>query len=429
MHKLVLHQLRAATKPDGAMDAEILAGLMRRTYEEFDRERRLTDRAARLMEEELREANAQVRSMAEQRLADTLESMPGPAVILSDCHRIQSANSAMTSLCASVHRAPRAGECFAEFLTGLAPQATDCMAQMQAGKAVELSLGGRWFLSSMHRFTDGGFSVTYSDITMLKERETVLAQAKEAAESASRFKSQFLANMSHELRTPLNAILGFSEMIWSNVLGDTPQAWARYAEYAKSIHVSGDHLRLLISEVLDLSKIDSGSYQLMLEPCNISTLVADSLVFVRPQAEQGGVKLLPFRLDGDALLNADLRALKQVLINLLSNAVKFTPAGGEVEVSCRADGGEVEIAVRDTGIGIAGEHTQSVFEPFHQGDAHIAQRYEGTGLGLSIVRGLIEMHGGRIWLQSQPNVGTQVFVRLPRGPQAQADSPRLAANR
>ena len=424
MHKLVAHQLRSATRPDGSIDAEALTALMRRTYEEFDRERRLTDRAAMLMEEELQQANAQVRLLAEQRLADTLESMPSPMAILSAAHRIQSVNSAMTALCASMLRPPAPGEGFTEFLASLAPGANagKSIADMQVGEPVELAIGGRWYLASLKRFTDGGFAVTLSDVTVLKERETVLALARDAAESANRLKSQFLATMSHELRTPLNAILGFSEMIWSHVLGDTPAAWVRYADYAKSIHASGDHLRLLISEVLDLSKIDSGAFRLDLESCNMATLVADALLLVRPQAERGQVKLLPLRLDGDPVIEADARGLKQVLINLLSNAVKFTPKGGEVEVICRHVGEDMEVCVRDTGIGIAPEHQKSVFEPFHQGDARIARRYEGTGLGLSIVRGILQMHNGQVWLESEPHAGTRAYFRLPRSLSGQARS-------
>src|SRR6185437_7813692 len=286
VHKLVAHQLRSATRPDGSIDAEMLTQLMKRTYEEFDRERRLTDRAAKLMEEELKEANAQVRRLAEQRLADTIESMPSPVAILGPPRQLQSANSAMLALCAGVLKPVVPGENFVEFLGGLVSgiDAGKCLTDMLAGEVAELAVGGRWYLASAHRFTDGGYAVTFSDVTALKERETVLGLAKDAAESANRLKSQFLATMSHELRTPLNAILGFSEMIWSHVLGDTPDAWVRYADYAKSIHASGDHLRLLISEVLDLSKIDSGAYRLHIESCDLSAIVTESLLLVRPQA-------------------------------------------------------------------------------------------------------------------------------------------------
>jgi len=419
VHKLVAHQLRSAARPDGSIDVEALTALMRRTYEEFDRERRLTDRAAKLMEEELQEANAQVQRLAEQRLADTLDSMPSPMAMLSASHRIQSVNAAMTALSAGMFRPARTGEPFMELLSSLAPE-TDpgsAMSDMLSGMSVELAVGGRWYLASAHRFTDGGFAVSLSDVTVMKERETVLAMAKDAAESANRLKSQFLATMSHELRTPLNAILGFSEMIFSRVLGDSAESWARYSDYAKSIHDSGDHLRLLITEVLDLSKIDSGAFRLTIEAFSIAQLVADSLMLVRPQAERGQVRLLPLQLEGDPLVEADGRALKQVLVNLLSNAVKFTPKGGEVEVIVRSGNEEMHVCVRDTGIGIAEEHKKNVFEPFHQGDARIARRYEGTGLGLSIVRGIVEMHGGTVWLESQPNIGTEVFIRLPRGSQ------------
>jgi signal transduction histidine kinase len=389
---------------------------MRRTYEEFDRERRLTDRAAKLMEEELREANAEVKRLAEQRLADTLDSIPSPMAILSASHHIQSVNSAMAALSAGMLRPARPGEPFRELLCGLAPEtdAAAAMGDMLSRNPVELAVGGRWYLVSAHPFSDGGFAVSFSDVTVMKERETVLAIAKDAAESANRLKSQFLATMSHELRTPLNAILGFSEMIFTRILGDSGEAWTRYADYAKSIHDSGDHLRLLISEVLDLSKIDSGAYRLIIENCSIPQLVADSMTLVRPQAERGEVRLLPLRLEGDPMAEADGRALKQVLVNLLSNAVKFTPKGGEVEVIVKSRDEDMQLCVRDTGIGIAEDHKKTVFEPFHQGDARIARRYEGTGLGLSIVRGIVEMHGGTVWLESRLNIGTEVFIRLPR---------------
>jgi len=420
VHKLLAHQLRNATRPDGTVDVSALAALVSRSYDEFDRERRLTDRANTLMEEELQGANAQVRLLAEQKLADALEGMPCAVALLNPSRRIQRVNSAMTALCAGMKRPPIAGEPFGDFLGGLADKAGGCIDTLLGGEPAELAIGGRWYLAAASRFTDGSYVVTFSDITVLRERETVLALARDAAESANNLKSRFLATMSHELRTPLNAILGFSEMIFTHVLGNTPTAWTRYADYAKSIHASGDHLRLLISEVLDLSKIDAGVYRLAIETCDVAKLVEESFMLVRPQAERGRVRLMPARVDAGLTAEADGRALKQVLVNLLSNAVKFTPRDGEVEVTCRAEGGDIVICVRDTGIGIAKEHQASVFEPFHQGDARIARRFEGTGLGLSIVRGIVEVHGGKVWLESEPDIGTRVFVRLPRGVQGAA---------
>jgi signal transduction histidine kinase len=415
MHKLAAYQLRIATREDGSVDPQALVQLMARTYDEFDRERRLTDRANKLMEEELQDANAQVRQLAEQRLADTMDVMPSPLLLLDPAGRVSSMNAAMTSLCASCTHPPAPDEGFSGFFAALSPDAMPRLSQLLSGDPAELQIGGRWYLAAAHRFKDASYAVILSDVTALKEREVVLGVAKEAAESANRLKSQFLATMSHELRTPLNAILGFSEMIWSKVLGDNPDSWSRYTDYAKAIHSSGDHLRELISEVLDLSKIDAGAHQLTVESCNMSAIIEDSLKLVRPQAARGKVRLLPVRLEGEQGLEADARALKQVLVNLLSNAVKFTPADGEVEVISIRDADGICVTVRDTGIGIAPEHQQKVFEPFHQGDAKVARRYEGTGLGLSIVRGLIEMHGGMVTLESVLHQGTRISFRLPRG--------------
>jgi PAS domain S-box-containing protein len=259
------------------------------------------------------------------------------------------------------------------------------------------------------------------DVTERLAIEAEMAEAKAAVEAASKAKSEFLANMSHELRTPLNAILGFSEVIRDQVLGDTPSAWMKYKEYAGSIYASGTHLLSLISEVLDLSKIESGGYQLYVEQFDMQAVIRDSLTLVRPQAERAKVSILPVDVKGDVTVDADMRAIKQVIVNLLANAVKFTPGGGEIEVRCYEENDIVHVRVRDSGIGIAEELLESVFEAFHQGDAKLARQYDGTGLGLSVCRRLVEMHGGRIRLESMPNVGTTAFFHLPKRKSATAD--------
>ena len=264
------------------------------------------------------------------------------------------------------------------------------------------------------------------DVTERLAIEAEMAEAKAAVEAASKAKSEFLANMSHELRTPLNAILGFSEVIRDQVLGDAPSAWTKYKEYAGSIYASGTHLLSLISEVLDLSKIESGGYRLYIEQFDMQAVIRDSLVLVRPQAERAKVSILPVDVGGDVTVDADMRAIKQVIVNLLANAVKFTPGGGEIEVRCYEENGTVHVRVRDSGIGIAEELLESVFEAFHQGDAKLARQYDGTGLGLSVCRRLIEMHGGRIWLESTPNIGTTVFFHLPKRNGAVASTERAA---
>ena len=252
------------------------------------------------------------------------------------------------------------------------------------------------------------------DVTERLAVEAEMAAAKAAVEAASRAKSDFLANMSHELRTPLNAILGFSEVIRDSVLGDTPSAWTKYREYAGSIYASGTHLLSLISEVLDLSKIESGGYRLHIERLDMQAVIRDSLMLVKPQAERGKVAILAVDVTGDVTVDADRRAIKQVIVNLLANAVKFTPGGGEIKVRCYEEDGAVHVNIRDSGIGIAEDLLESVFEAFHQGDAKLARQYGGTGLGLSVCRRLVEMHGGRIWLKSTPKIGTTVFFHLPK---------------
>src|SRR5580692_7718851 len=173
MHKLAAYQIRNATGEDGSVNLAMLVHLMARTYEEFDRERRLTDRASRLMEEELKDANAQVRRMGEQRLADTLDSMPLPIVSLDAARRIQSVNLAMAKLCSPFVSPPLPGEDFTSFFAPLAPEAASHLSTMLAGEATELQVGAHWYLATAHRFKDGGCAVTLSDITALKEREVV----------------------------------------------------------------------------------------------------------------------------------------------------------------------------------------------------------------------------------------------------------------
>ncbi len=303
MHKLLLRQLRAAAKSDGkGVDLDALSAMIDQTYAAFDCERRLNDRAATLMQEELQ---------------------------------------------------------------------------------------------------------------VLKEREGELAEAKRSAESASRLKSQFLATMSHELRTPLNAILGFSEVIRDGVFGRTEASAEKYAEYAGSIHTSGRHLLALISEILDLSKIEAGSYVLDMRTIDLREMVRGALTIISPAAEKAGVEVQSVLPDAEVWFSADERAMRQIAINLLANAVKFTPRGGRVTVEASSAASMVEFAVSDSGIGIAQEHIATVFEPFRQVDSSIRRRHEGTGLGLAITKRLVELHGGTITLDSKVAVGTTVRVRLP----------------
>jgi signal transduction histidine kinase len=415
-------------RPDATIDPEALVQAVERTYAEFDRERRLNDRAAKLMEEELQQANKRIRVLGEQKLAETLESVPSAITLLNASFEVQTINSAMANLCADLPAAPKKGDDFQAVLKGLSPQmhAEDSLKSLLSGGSLELKINGRWYLVAVHALSDGGYALALSDISPLKEREAALAMARDAAESANQLKSKFLATMSHELRTPLNAILGFSEIIRDNALGDSEMMRSKYRDYASSIYSSGSHLLLLISEVLDLSKIESGSYQLYFEPIDLKEMIQESLQLISPLANRGKVTILPLQVQGDMELEADRRAVKQVMVNLLSNAVKFTPAGGEVEIICAEENGALHVSVRDSGIGIAEDLQERVFEPFHQGDAKVARRYEGTGLGLSVCKGLIEMHGGQIRLESTSGIGTTVSFRISKRCQTPLQTVRAA---
>jgi PAS domain S-box-containing protein len=265
------------------------------------------------------------------------------------------------------------------------------------------------------RGDDGAVIGTLSsgeDITERRLAEETILAARQQAEAANQAKSEFLARISHELRTPLNAVLGFSEILHSETLG--PIGNRRYKEFAEHIHASGTHLLSLIDDILDLSKIEAGRLELREEVARIGELVESACYFMRHRAEAAGLSLSVTVADRLPPLRADNRALKQVLLNLLSNAVKFTPRGGSITLSAaREPDGGVSISVADTGIGIATDDIAKAMEPFGQVDSSLTRRYQGAGLGLPISRSLVELHGGRLELDSQPGVGTTARVRLP----------------
>ena len=240
-------------------------------------------------------------------------------------------------------------------------------------------------------------------------RVRALEAERDDALAATRAKSRFLANMSHELRTPLNAVLGFSDTMRMRLFGPMPD---RYAEYAELIHESGRHLLDLINDVLDMSKIEAERYELDRERFDAAEAAGAAVRLMRLQAQDVGVTLrsaLPAR---PLEVDADRRALKQIVINLLSNALKFTPTGGTVTLSLAAADGALEVVVADTGVGIAPEDLDRLGRPYEQaGD--FEQRARGTGLGLSLVRALTELHGGALAIESRLGEGTAVTVRLP----------------
>ena len=228
-------------------------------------------------------------------------------------------------------------------------------------------------------------------------------------EAASRHKSEFLANMSHELRTPLNAIIGFSEVLTERMFGELNE---KQDEYLKDIHASGQHLLSLINDILDLSKIEAGRMELELADFDLPTAIENALTLVRERAGRRGIALHHAVDQRLGAIRGDERKIKQVLLNLLSNALKFTPEGGRIDVRARRVDAKAEISVVDTGVGIAPEDQEAVFEEFRQvGTA--AKKVEGTGLGLSLSRKFIELHGGRIWVASQLGAGSIFTFTFP----------------
>ena len=314
---------------------------------------------------------------------------------------------------------------------------------------------GRWVQISERRTDERGLVVTASDITAVKRQEemrrlneeqlqaavagleasrTELADLahkyeneKIKAEGANRAKSEFLANMSHELRTPLNAINGFSEMMASQMFG--PLGDPRYASYAADILSSGQHLLALINDILDMSKIEAGKMNLRFEKIDIIDVAEDSMRLVRDRAEQTGLTLAIDVPPDVPELEADYRALKQVMLNLLSNAVKFTPRGGTITVRARLAGSQtMVVSVTDTGIGIAKEDLSRLARPFEQVEGQQAKTTQGTGLGLALTKSLVEMHSGSFKMESQPGAGTTVSFTLPlRRPAEERGTASVAA--
>jgi signal transduction histidine kinase/HAMP domain-containing protein/putative methionine-R-sulfoxide reductase with GAF domain len=231
-------------------------------------------------------------------------------------------------------------------------------------------------------------------------------------EIANKHKSEFLANMSHELRTPLNAIIGLSEVLLERLFGELND---KQDDYLKDIHSSGRHLLSLINDILDLSKIEAGRMELELSSFAVESALSNALTLVRERAQRHGI-ILGQQVDprlGEIV--ADERKFKQILVNLLSNAVKFTPDNGRIDVTARLEGHDVLVAVHDTGIGIAPKDQAAVFEEFRQVGSDYTRKQEGTGLGLALTKRFVELHGGRIWLESEPGKGSTFTFTIPAG--------------
>jgi signal transduction histidine kinase len=248
--------------------------------------------------------------------------------------------------------------------------------------------------------------IAIENVRLFKE----IQQKSSQLEIANRHKSEFLANMSHELRTPLNAVIGFSEVLSERYFGELNE---KQLDYVKDIHTSGKHLLSLINDILDLSKIEAGRMELDLASFDMPAALQNALTLVRERAQRHGIAL---ELTTDPALGAfraDERKFKQIMLNLLSNAVKFTPEGGKVAVRARLNGAAAEVAVSDSGVGIAAADQEAIFEEFKQVGTDYTKKAEGTGLGLALTRRFVELHGGTIRVASAPGQGATFTFTLP----------------
>jgi signal transduction histidine kinase len=273
---------------------------------------------------------------------------------------------------------------------------------------------------TLNRRTPGVFSSKVIELLTTFASQSALAiqnarlfreieQKSHELEAASRHKSEFLANMSHELRTPLNAIIGFSEVLTDRMFGELNE---KQEEYLKDIYASDTHLLSLINDILDLSKIEAGRMELELSEFDLPLAIDTALMLVRERAGRRSIALHTNVDDRLGQIQADERKVRQVVLNLLSNAIKFAPEGGRIDVGAAPKDGFVEVSVTDTGVGIAPEDQEAVFEEFRQ-VGMAAKKVEGTGLGLTLCRKFVELHGGRIWVKSELGVGSTFTFSLP----------------
>jgi PAS domain S-box-containing protein len=429
-HRLLERQLRkAGTRPDGSVDVDRLLDLVSQAYSEYDNTVRVNDRAARLMSSELVELNDQLRRESETRakisdalLHTVLDNADEAIISLGSDQTILSANRVAEQAfgyttgemigkpLSVLFEDPMLAEAHQRF-SDKGPQAralhvSEVQCRRSSGEVFPAELS----FSRIPIENEVRLISFWRDISSRKAAQAELIAAAEEAQAANLSKSNFLANMSHELRTPLNAIIGFSDLLLSEIHG--PLTPSRYQEYIRDIADSGSHLLELVNDVLDLSRIECGRYDLVLEPIHLIDVSASVTRQLGPLSAAGQLDLVD-SIAGDMWITADRRALRQVLYNLLSNAIKFTQPGGRVSVSATRMSAGIEIAVEDTGIGMPKEVLPRLGNPFEQVANSYARAHGGAGLGLAITRKLVGLQNGTLTFDSELGVGSVFRVWFP----------------
>jgi two-component system, cell cycle sensor histidine kinase PleC len=376
---------------------------------------------------------------AESRLRAALESMSESFVLWDSRRRLVLWNRKFRDFFDFSESSLRPGMSYGDVESGASRAVNAIHGADVDAEIYEIELSdGRWLHYSERSTADGGLVSVGADISDLKHQENALKDSESAllttiedvkknqkriaelakkyeeekirAEEANRSKSEFLANMSHELRTPLNAVNGFSEIMLREMFG--PLGDERYVDYVKDIHTSGEHLLALINDILDMSKIEAGKMTLQKEPIDLPETIEQCMRIVRGRADEKDIRV-QIDVDDAPEIDADPRALKQVILNLASNAVKFTPEGGRISVRTFSTADGVAIQVTDTGIGIAKEDLPRLGRPFEQIESQHSKSHQGSGLGLALSKSLVEMHGGSLTIESDLGEGTTVTFIMP----------------
>jgi two-component system cell cycle sensor histidine kinase PleC len=398
---------------------------------------------------------AEASRMADLRLRDAVEAISEAFVLWDADNRLVLCNRKYQELYRLPDELVRPGITYRDILAaGTDPIIANTLPAETGGeigaRSIEARIDdGRWLQINERRTKDGGFVSVGTDITALKQHQNQLlenereltatvtdlrksrqqlerqaqqlvelaenyALEKDRAEDANRTKSEFMANVSHELRTPLNAIIGFSDLMLSGAFGDLGDE--KYHEYCADIRQSGHFLLEIISDILDMARLESGRISLDLEPVDVATLIAETVQVFSAEAEQSQIRLETDIAD-DLKLIADRKAIRQILLNLVSNAIKFTTGGGDVRIIARHTNDGTVLVIEDTGIGIPADALDKLGRPFEQVQNHLTRNHKGSGLGLAIAHSLAVLHRGSMTISSTPGVGTAVTVELPHHPQ------------